>query len=292
MMMRKILIAVIFLVGCSKSTPLVLPAVSLGTADTVEMPVSILSDTTMVIGLTATAAAGTHWIELGVDTSKVVTYRQRYGDALLLPADCYFFFKTMVKGDTDSAQLNIMQQTKLKPYTTYVLPIVIRSVDGHTEDYGEVKYYVFKTGKAAVINKDGWSIVGYSSASGSNLPAKLIDNDDANTYWTSNVTQQMPQWVVIDFGEETGFSAVGYSVPLALKYPTLGGYPTSIQLEISMDGEHWESKGVFAGDIQNNAQTIPLGGTTARYLRFTVLSSVIYSATYYIISISGIRLVP
>ena len=88
------------------------------------------------------------------------------------------------------------------------------------------------------------------------------------------------------------FTAVNYYFPPALKYPTSGGYPTSIQIETSMDGTTWTTNGIFTGNLVNNMQTLNTGTTTAGYLRFTVLSSVKYAATYAAVFISGIELLP
>lgn len=272
-------------------------------ADTLEVPVSILKDSTIVLGIQATlsakAADAVHLVKFAIDTTAISSYQEAYGKALLLPSNCYFFYKTTTQiaagaTQSDSAELNINQQTQLKPYTTYVLPVIIQSVDGNTEGAGtdKVCYYVFKTGPAGAISKQGWSITAYSSASGSNLPTKLIDDNELTTYWTTNITQTMPQWVIINFGSDLTFSAVNYYLPTVLKYPTLGGYPTSVKIETSMDGTTWDVKGTYEGNIANNMQTLHTGITTARYLRFTVLSSVIYSSTYNIVSISGIKLLP
>lgn len=300
----------ILIVSCNKDkdAPVPLPEGSVSfqlndDADTLEVPVSILKDSIIVFGINATlstsASTATHWVNFATDTTAVRDYQAQYGSALLLPSTCYFFYKSMTRiapGATrsDSAELNINTQTQLKPYTTYVLPITIQSVDGNTEGAGtdKVCYYVFKTGPSGSISKSGWSITSYSSASGSNLPTKLIDDNELTTFWTTNITQSMPQWVIINFGSALTFSAVNYYLPTALNYPTLGGYPTSIKIETSMDGTAWEVKGIYAGNIANNMQTLNTGVTTAKYLRFTVLSSVIYGSTYNIVSISGIKLLP
>ncbi|RFM32443.1 discoidin domain-containing protein [Chitinophaga silvisoli] len=300
----------IVMASCSKDkdAPVPLPEGSVsfqlnGESDTLEVPVSILKDSIIVFGIKATlstgAATATHWVNFATDTTAIRDYQAQYGSALLLPSTCYFFYKTMTQiaagaTQSDSAELNINTQTQLKPYTTYVLPITIQSVDGNMEGAGtdKVCYYVFKTGPSGSISKTGWSITSYSSASGSNLPTKLIDDNELTTFWTTNITQSMPQWVIINFGSALTFSAVNYYLPPALKYPTLGGYPTSIEIETSMDGTTWAVKGIYAGNITDNMQTLNTGITTAKYLRFTVLSSVIYSSTYNIVSISGIKLLP
>lgn len=299
----------VLLTACSKEKgPAVLPnsSVSFQYAagkDTLQRSISILSDTTLVIGFSAAlsgnASSSEHWINFAVDTTKISAFRAKYGAAVVLPSSSYFFYKSMTNlpvgaSVSEPAQLNIVQQTKLTEYTTYVLPVVIQSVDGKVEGpaTSRVVYFVFKTGRPLFINKTGWTIAGFSSVNGTFVATNILDDNNTTTYWTSNIQQQMPQWIAINFNREITFSALNYYVPTALKYPTLGGYPTSIQIETSMDGTNWVSKGVYVGSMVNNMQTINTGLTTARYLRFTSLASVKYSSTYAAIFISGISLVP
>lgn len=271
--------------------------------DTIEMPLSLLKDTTIVLKLTAALTGGTatedHWVKFSVDTTKIADFRARYGAALLLPASSYYFYKAMTRlapgtSVTDSAELNIVEQLKLKGYSTYVLPVVIRSVDGDLQGPAtkKVLYYVFKTGKPLVIPKDGWTIAGFSSVNGTFAATNILDANNTTTYWTSNLTGVMPQWVSINFNADIIFSGVTYYLPTALGYPANGGYPTSIRIETSMNGTVWTDKGTYAGNIVSNAQSINIGLTTAKYLRFTVLTSVKYASTYEAIFIAGISLVP
>src|SRR5690606_36428125 len=126
----------------------------------------------------------------------------------------------------------------------------------------------------------------YSSHFNAFIPTNVLDGDNANTYWTSNITQQMPQWITINFNGEIIFNAVNYHLPPLLGYPAQGGYPTSIKIETSMDGAQWSDRGTFTGNIKDNMQTLELGETVARYLRFTSLASVKYAAVYDAIFIS------
>ena len=299
----------LLLTACSKEdAPETLPESSVtfqlaAGKDTLEMPVSILKDSLILLELKATLTAATssddHWVEFAVDTTKITEYRNRFGNALVLPASAYLFQKQMTRipaGSTisESAELNIGQQTKLTEYSTYVLPVVIKSVDGKPEGpaSSRVIYYVFKTGKPLFLNKTGWTIEDFSSQTGTFAPTTLLDANNLTTYWASNIQQQMPQWVTINFNREVTFLSLNYYIPTALRYPTLGGYPTSIKIETSMDGIVWTDKGTYASDIANNMQSIPTGPTTARYLRFTALAAVKYASAYDAVFISGISLVP
>lgn len=300
---------VLWLTACSKdNAPAPLPEGSVVfqqaiEKDTIEIPLSILKDSAVVVALKAklsgTTAAADHWVSFSVDTTKIADYRSRFGNATMMPSGSYFFYRSMVRiaagaSESDVAQINIGLQTKLKEYSTYVVPVVIQSVDGKVDGVASTRvvYLVFKTGKPLFISKDSWTIEGYSSLFNAFVPANLLDNDNLNTYWTSNITAQMPQWIAINFNKEVTFTAVNYYLPTALRYPSLGGYPTSIQIETSNDGTTWLSKGIFEGAVANNMQTLNTGETTARYLRFTALASVKYASTYDAIFIGGISLVP
>ena len=272
-------------------------------SDIVEMPVSLIEDVTTTIdikaALTGTTSSSEHHVTFAVDTSKIADYRAKYGAALIPPVTSYFFYKEMATipagaNISEAAQLNIGQQTQLIEYSTYVLPVVIKSVDGKIEGPATTRviYYVLKTGKPVTINKVGWAISTYSSHFNNFVPTNLLDNS-VTTYWTSNIAQTFPQFVTINFNRDITFSGVSYGLPALLGYPSAGGYPTSIQIETSMNGSTWVDKGIFAGNIVSNKQTLDLGGlTTARYLRFTVLAGVKYANTYSAIFINDISLVP
>jgi hypothetical protein len=298
---------IVLATACTKNeTPLPDNSISIqgfSTKDTLVTPLPVKRDSLFVMGLTSKLSGVTssvdHWVSFSVDSTKIDAYRAKYGDAILLPSQSYFFYKSTCKiaANTtlsDSVQINIIKEINLKGYSTYVLPITIKSVDGKTENSigNQTLYLVFKTGKPAFILRDGWTIQSVSSYYSTFLSTKAIDADDANTYWTTALTSPMPQWIVINFNSSQTFSAVNYFVPPLLKYPTLGGYPTSIQIETSMDGTTWVNKGIFASNIVNNTQTLNVGLTTAKYLRFTSLASVKYSNTYTAIFISGIGLIP
>lgn len=294
--------------GCEKeNTKPVLPegGVSFEVAagkDTVEIPISILKDSIFTLDIRATlagSATADHWVNFRIEPSLLSEYRSLYGEAQLLPASSYLFHKAAIRlpaGSTVSepAELNIARQTKLLEYTTYVLPIVIESVNGDAdaEGAGKTLFYVFKTGRPLVINKTGWTIETYTSHFSNFVPTNLLDEDNVQTYWASDIAARMPQGVTINFNRDITFAALNYFLPPLLNYPAMGGYPTSIQIETSMDGVNWESQGVFAGNVVNNTQTIELGLVTARYLRFTSLAAVAYAATYDTVFISGISLVP
>jgi len=271
--------------------------------DTMVIQMPILSDSAIIIKLQAILSGETantdHWVKLTVDTLKIKDYRAKYGNDSLLPSSAYYFYKSQVRLQagaslSDSAVLNLGQQTKLMGYTTYVLPVVVQSVDNNTDIAAKSKvlYLIIKTGKPAFYTKTGWTIAGYSSQNAATVAAtKLIDDNETTTYWLSQTTQSMPQWVAINFNKTLTFSAVTYYYPTVITYPTSGGYPTSILIETSMDGTTWTNNGTYAGNIVSNAQTINTGTITARYLRFTSLAVVKYSGLN-VVFVAGIKVIP
>lgn len=300
---------IVLLTACSKDdvrVPLPDGSVSvlrIDDKDSLEMPLSILQDTTFIVKLQAAlsgeAAVSDHWVSFAVDTTKMAAYRVKYGEAMLLPAPNYLLYKPVTKiaagaAVSDSAIINIGLQTKLIEYSTYVLPVVVQSVDGNPDvgDASRVLYLVFKTGKPLAINKTGWAIESYSSHFSNFKPEGLLDNNNLTSYWATDITKSMPQWVIINFNRNIIFAAVNYYLPNNLGYPNLGGYPTSMRIETSMNGTDWDDKGVFSDNVTNLMQSIDIGLTTARYLRFTVLASVRYANLYDAVFISGISLVP
>ena len=273
------------------------------TKDSIEVSLPIVDNVAMVFdikaALSGSPSSSDHNVSFGVDTTKITEFRAKYGNAVLLPATSYFFYKanTVIRAGSsvsEPAQLNVGQQSKLKGRTTYVLPIVIQSVDGKSEgpNTTRVIYYVFKTQKAQLIPRDAWTIAAFSSQNSTAVGAANVrDENDKTSYWLSSTTQQMPQFVTINFNDEYTFTGVRYFYPTILPYPSSGGHPTSVQIETSMNGTTWVNKGVFAGNLVNNEQTIDLGLTTARYLRFTVLAAAKYS-NLPVVFVSGIALVP
>lgn len=132
--------------------------------DTLEMPLSILKDSAIVLNVNAELdgkSSFDHIVKFSVDTTHMTVFRARYGKAQVLPYTSYLFFKpstTIRAGSSvsESAILNINLQTKFTEHTTYVLPVVVESLDGNTDVVSRrVLYYVFKTGRPLFIKKEG-----------------------------------------------------------------------------------------------------------------------------------------
>ncbi len=92
---------VLWLTACSKdNAPAPLPEGSVVfqqaiEKDTIEIPLSILKDSAVVVALKAklsgTTAAADHWVSFSVDTTKIADYRSRFGNATMMPSGSYFF---------------------------------------------------------------------------------------------------------------------------------------------------------------------------------------------------------
>lgn len=265
-------------------------------SDTVLLELPIVKDSAAVIGLKAiidNPSTSDHHISFGVDPTRLADYQAKYGNAQLLPSNAYLFVRPNCsiaagKSISDSSELNIVEGTKLKSMTTYVLPVVIRSVDGNT-DYAakaQTLFVVVKTGKAAVISKLGWSIRSVSSQDTWNPANNLLDDDDINSTWATDIG--MPQYVELDLDGVVDFIAVTYRTP----YPYQGGYPKQVKIETSMDGSNWDDKGTYDGDGVDATKILATGNCTAKYLRFSILSVEPFFSSYDMAIIGGIGLVP
>ena len=251
------------------------------------------------------ASSDVHYVTFATDTTKIADYRIKYGNgALLLPTVSYLYYKPTVAiaagtNVSEPAVLNLSFQTLLKARSTYVLPLAIASVDGVVQDpkTRRVVYYVFTTGEALYVDHTGYTLTATaSSVNGTNVAGRAVDANTLGTYWLSNVTQSLPQWVSVDFGRNVTFSGLDYFFPTAVVYATVGGNTTSAKIETSADNITWIDQGTYAVDIKNTErkQTLNMPSlTTARYLRFTVLTAAPYVSggiTYSVGFVGGIVL--
>jgi len=258
----------------------------------------------MKAALQGAASSDVHYVTFATDTTKIADYRAKYGSsALLLPTATYLYYKPTVAitagtNISEAAVLNLSFQTVLRPRSTYVLPLVIASVDGQVQDpkTRRVVYYVFNTGEALYVDHTGFTLTATaSSTSGTNVAGRAVDAATGTSYWASATTAALPQFVSIDFGRDVDFSGLDYFFPTTVT-PTIGGYTTSAKIETSSNGTTWVDKGTYTVDVNNTLkkQTINLPVlTTARYLRFTILTATPYvsgTLTYSIGFVGGILL--
>lgn len=259
----------------------------------------------MKAALQGGASADVHHVTFAADTTKIADYRTKYGSsALLLPTASYLYYKPTVAiaagtNLSEPAVLNLSFQTLLKAHSTYVLPLAIVAVDGQPQDpvTRKVVYYVFNTGDALYVDHTGYTITATaSSVNGTNVAGRAVDANTLGTYWLSNITQSLPQWVSVDFGRDVTFSGLDYFFPTAAVYATVGGNTTSAKIETSSNGTTWVDKGTYAVEVRNTErkQTLNLPSiTTARYLRFTVLTAAPYlsgGVSYSVCFVGGIVL--
>lgn len=298
------------MIACSKDKnkpALAAGSVSIQTApgkDTLLKALSTERDTLLLVGLHAMLpegqkASADHIVTFQTDSTRMASYRAKYGAATLLPLTSYVFYRNQARipaggSVSDSIQLNLVKQTALKPEMTYVLPVVIRNVDGNVDAVQEqVLYIVVKTDKPSVTNKSAWSIVSVSSQLNANTrPQHLLDNDDQNTAWAS-ASAPMPQYVVIDLGTVHDFTGVSYRSPDAYYAPSLGGYPLKVKIEVSTDNINWTDKGTYDGRTTPGLWSQQIGATTARYLKFSVLEAALFQGGIMsIVLIGGIYVIP
>lgn len=156
------------------------------------------------------------------------------------------------------------------------------------------------TTSAQMLSREGWTVTtsGECDDNGSGHAAAIIDGDNS-TYWHSrynggsnasgDATYKLPQFFVIDLGQETTFGSIGY-VPR----PNLGnGTATSFKLYVNNTGFESVSDSKSAASIVNalgepaisgtftyangEGQTIKKAGSTTelkgRYVMFVVTGS-------------------
>lgn len=273
-------ITMLLFAACSDDTESFLADASVSiqnytTTDVVVNELPVVEDEIITVNLKAQlnnqVAKKDHHVRFAVDDTKIYLYRNKYGDALLLPYTSYYFYKSschILKGEalSDDIELYIVQETLLRAYSTYVLPLVIETVDGDTDGVvpNEVMYLVLETGKASNISKAEWQVTSVSHENGSSYGSNAID-DDTETYWDTSLFDSPPYSIVIDFGYEIAFSGVT-CMPSRDSY----AYPTQTQIEFSLDGSTWEDKGTFDLEYAEE-QFMDTGISTSRYMRFTVL---------------------
>ncbi|MFA4871010.1 MAG: discoidin domain-containing protein [Pedobacter sp.] len=240
--------------------------------------------------LQGNTSSDVHYVTFATDTSKIADYKLKYGsNALLLPTKSYLYFKPTVAiapgtNISEAAILNLGFQTTLEPFTTYVLPLTIASIDGIPQDpkSRKVIYYVFNTKEPRYVSHTGYTLGATASSSlGTNTPIKAVDATTGTTFWASSNTVPLPQWLNIDFARNVTFSGIDYFFPTTLTTAN-GGLTTSAKVETSLDNITWVDKGTHTINVNNAArmQTINFPSlTTARYLRFTILTANTYVAS-------------
>lgn len=255
--------------------------------------------------LTSPPSSGVHYVTFAPDTTKLAAYQQKYGDATLLPAQNYLYYKPTVaisSGNTvsESGVLNLSFQTTLKANSTYVLPLAVMYVDGQLQDptTRSVVYYVFNTGDALYVDHTGYTVTATaSSTAGTNTASRVVDANNTTTFWASGLLPEvLPQWLQVDYGREITFSGLDLFYPTSVNYATTGGDPNLAKVEVSSDGANWEDIGTYRVDVRNDQRkhsVIFPSPVNGQYLRFTILDAAPYvagTASHNVTLVSGIML--
>lgn len=249
--------------------------------DTLGFSVSVAKDSIKILHFSAVVSekisSGKHNVKFRVDSTKMTLFNSKYGKASLLPAANYFIFNNVAKLSSDSlkstdARINVITTSYLAPLTTYVLPVVIESIDGNTEAVNpsaNTLFLIVHTGKSPFIDKTPWKITEFSSEYAADYsPAAAIDKD-MSTYWFSDDIEGMPQYFTVDMGSIYQLTSIIYS-NYNINY---GGYPTQMNIQTSVDGITWNDQGNFTGDAVAS-QSLDFEATPSRYFKFTVLEIV------------------
>lgn len=104
----------------------------------------------------------------------------------------------------------------------------------------------------------------------------LVDNNKSTMFHTRWSTPQvpLPQYIQIDFKEEHQIFAIQYTTR---DTGNKDGFPTAADLQISTDGEHWETvtslSGLPATKLTDYSSAFVDAGKKFKYFRFLVTSS-------------------
>ena len=225
-------------------------------------------------------------VHLQVDGAKVQEYNAACGTSYsLLPEDCYMIETDAVipagAATSEDLVLTVNARGKIQPFDSYLLPVTITAVEGADADAMQQTLYYLLSGAEDVWNmpladRSQWTVVEVSSeetsGEGSDNGHAIHAFDGKNgTFWHTQWKggePQPPHHIVVDMGQEVKMLGFQY-----VSRDHGEGWPQEMTMETSLDGESWESAGVYsdlpAGAKEEFRSYFP-GFKQARYFRLTI----------------------
>ncbi|CAK7056605.1 BT_3987 domain-containing protein [Bacteroides rodentium] len=225
-------------------------------------------------------------VHLQVDGAKVQEYNAACGTSYsLLPEDCYTIETDAVipagAATSEDLVLTVNARGKIQPFDSYLLPVTITAVEGADADAMQQTLYYLLSGAEDVWNmpladRSQWTVVEVSSeetsGEGSDNGHAIHAFDGKNgTFWHTQWKggePQPPHHIVVDMGQEVKMLGFQY-----VSRDHGEGWPQEMTMETSLDGESWESAGVYsdlpAGAKEEFRSYFP-GFKQARYFRLTI----------------------
>ncbi|MEU4537001.1 choice-of-anchor D domain-containing protein [Streptosporangium sp. NPDC023825] len=112
-----------------------------------------------------------------------------------------------------------------------------------------------------------------ASSSNGGFPPGSANDDNASTYWESN-SSAFPQWLQADLGSAQSVGSVTLKLPPPAAWATR---TQTLSVQGSTNGTTWTTLKASAGYTFNpatgNSVTIPLAGSSVRYLRLNVTAN-------------------
>lgn len=188
---------------------------------------------------------------------------------LLLPATCYVVSNenpVLAKNETEVGIECIIKSQKI-PGGKYLLPIELVSATPYNVANGNrVYYYIFNNVSewwSSEKDKADWKILNVSSyhSDGSQHPAKIIDGNTSNGYWTVNYSDKSlynidasgewipadrPQWAIIDLGKEMNIGGLKWHPrPNNSTVMSIEFYVSSEKPDDALLSPDWKDKSSF-----------------------------------------------
>lgn len=224
-------------------------------------------------------------VALTADLGKVAEYNEKNGtDYTPLPEAALDLTPSVVikAGESTSAPASITLDAKnnIQPFTEYLLPVSIASVDGADADNCcQTIYFIFRgsidASNMELFSRSKWKVLEASSEEpregewgNSGLKEACIDGDNG-TFWSTawnDSHPQPPHWIVIDMNATV--DAQGLSIRARREGSDA---PKEVTVELSDDNENWTVAAKFK-DIpsQGEYRSFFPAPASGRYLKVTI----------------------
>ncbi|MDR3253335.1 MAG: discoidin domain-containing protein [Tannerella sp.] len=217
--------------------------------------------------------------EIAADKSLADAYNiENKTNYLPLPEGTYSFDKTSLtiangSNASDIAKLSIKTRS-INLAFEYILPVTVKSVSGSdlplNEDLKTI-YLVFQGNVDENPDIQNWTAVDASSVWQAGYEVAKVFDDNADTYWHSDLTG-LPQWFSVDM---KGYKRVSGFTWRNRKETNQLSIPKHIKIETSMDGTTWtEALDIPELPQSRMLQVLSLNAAViAKYFKVTALSS-------------------
>ena len=200
----------------------------------------------------------------------VNAYNQENGtNYQALPENCFSLSSAtpvLLQNETDVSVECVIKSQNI-PGGKYLLPVELVSASPYNVANGNrVYYYIFNNVSewwTSEIDKKDWKILNVSSfhSDGSQSPAKIIDGNTADGYWTINYAKKnqfehvngvyqipadRPQWIIVDLGKEMNIGGLKwYPRPRKNVAMSIEFYVAQQEPDASLLSGEWLNKGSY-----------------------------------------------